>query len=71
MKRPADFAIVSCLAAAFWTSPAYAADPRPPNIVLIVSDDHAWTDYSFMGHAHVHTPNLDKLASQSLVFRRR
>jgi len=47
-----------------------AADARPPNVVLIVSDDHAWTDYGFMGHAHVRTPNLDRLAAQSLVFRR-
>src|SRR5581483_4774060 len=42
----------------------------PPNVVLIVSDDQAWTDYSFMGHPHVRTPHLDRLASQSLVFRR-
>src|SRR4051812_26715823 len=43
---------------------------RPPNVVLIISDDQAWTDYSFMGHPHVHTPNLDRLASQSLTFKR-
>lgn len=41
-----------------------------PNIVLIVSDDHAWTDYSFMGHPHIRTPNLDRLASESMVFKR-
>ncbi|MCX7887895.1 MAG: sulfatase, partial [Verrucomicrobiae bacterium] len=41
-----------------------------PNILLIISDDHGWTDYSFMGHPHIQTPNLDKLASQSLTFRR-
>ena len=29
---------------------------RPPNIVLIISDDQAWTDYSFMGHPHIKTP---------------
>jgi arylsulfatase A-like enzyme len=42
----------------------------PPNIVLIISDDHAWTDYGFMGHPHIKTPHLDKLAAQSLTFRR-
>jgi arylsulfatase A-like enzyme len=26
------------------------ADDRPPNIVLIISDDQAWTDFGFMGH---------------------
>lgn len=41
-----------------------------PNIVLIVSDDHAWTDYSFMRHPQLRTPNIDRLARESLTFRR-
>jgi uncharacterized sulfatase len=41
-----------------------------PNIVFIISDDHGWTDYSFMGHAHVRTPRLDRLAGESLTFTR-
>ncbi len=40
----------------------------PPNILLIISDDHAWTDYGFMGHPQVRTPRLDRLASESLLF---
>lgn len=48
--------------------PAFAADQ--PNIVLIISDDQSWTDYGFMGHETIQTPNLDKLASRSAVFRR-
>src|SRR5436190_15589357 len=40
----------------------------PPNIVLIISDDQAWTDFSFMGHPHVQTPHLDRLANESLTF---
>jgi uncharacterized sulfatase len=53
-------------------APAAAATTTaaPPNIVLIISDDHAWKDYSFMGHPVIRTPNLDRLAAQSLVFRR-
>lgn len=47
---------------------AHAADK--PNIVLILSDDHSFTDYGFMGHDVIQTPNLDKLASQSALFRR-
>jgi uncharacterized sulfatase len=42
----------------------------PPNIVLIISDDHHWRDYSFMGHEHIRTPNIDRLASESLLFTR-
>lgn len=41
-----------------------------PNVVFIISDDQAWTDYSFMGHPHINTPNIDKLAKESLTFRR-
>jgi len=48
---------------------AIAAE-QPPNIVLILSDDQAWTDYGFMGHADIKTPHLDKLAEHSLVFSR-
>ena len=48
---------------------AEAAD-RPPNVVLIISDDQAWTDYGFMGHKTIQTPRLDKLARESATFRR-
>ena len=43
---------------------------NPPNIVLIISDDRAWIDYSFMGHAVVKTPQLDRLSQESVLFRR-
>jgi len=49
------------------TSSAAAA---PPNVVLIISDDQAWTDYGFMGHPHIKTPHLDRLARESLTFTR-
>jgi len=38
-----------------------------PNIVFLISDDHAWTDYGFMGHKQVETPNLDKLAARKAI----
>jgi uncharacterized sulfatase len=49
---------------------ASAADAKPPNIVLILSDDQSYTDYGFMGHPYIETPHLDKLASESALFRR-
>ncbi len=57
------FSLLSCLLALT----SYAA---PPNIVYLISDDHAWTDYGFMGHRQIETPNLDKLAGRSAVFTR-
>jgi uncharacterized sulfatase len=43
--------------------------PRP-NIVFLIGDDQHYGDYGFMGHPHIRTPNLDKLASESVVYRR-
>jgi uncharacterized sulfatase len=50
------------------TLSATAADQ--PNIVFLISDDHAWIDYGFMGHPQIETPNLDKLAARSALFSR-
>lgn len=44
-----------------------AADERP-NIVMIVGDDQAFTDFGFMGSTVVQTPHLDRLASSSVRF---
>ena len=41
-----------------------------PNIVIILSDDQAWTDYGFMGHPVVETPHLDTLAEGGVLFER-
>lgn len=41
-----------------------------PNVLFIVSDDHGWADYGFMGHSRIETPHLDRLAARSLVFDR-
>jgi arylsulfatase A-like enzyme len=46
-----------------------AAD-RPPNVLIILSDDQAWSDYGFAGHPHIKTPHLDKLARESVTFTR-
>ncbi len=46
------------------------AQVAPPNILLIISDDHAWADYGFMGHEHVRTPALDQLANEGVTFAR-
>jgi len=43
---------------------------RPPNIVMLISDDQGWGDYSFMGHPHIRTPRIDSLAAESVTFTR-
>ena len=36
-----------------------------PNVVMILSDDQAYTDFGFMGNELVQTPHIDRLAEQS------
>ena len=61
-------AVLTCSLVA--SSSAATENEKLPNIVLILSDDQAWTDYGFMGHPDIKTPNLDRLAAQSLTFTR-
>ena len=62
--------LLPVLAAIVGILPSLRVSAAPPNIVMIVSDDQLWSDYSFMGSKDVHTPNLDRLAAQSLTFAR-
>ncbi|MDG1890378.1 MAG: sulfatase [Verrucomicrobiota bacterium] len=65
------FRRVLFLQIAFFSLPiAYTYGVEPPNVVLIISDDQAWTDYGFMGHPVIQTPHLDQLSRQSVLFRR-
>lgn len=45
------------------------SDPRP-NIILIMADDLGWGDVGFNGSEIIRTPNLDKLASEGIIFDR-
>ncbi|MEX2579967.1 MAG: sulfatase-like hydrolase/transferase [Verrucomicrobiales bacterium] len=47
---------------------ASATADSPPNIVYIISDDHTWSDFGFMGNERVHTPHLDALAAKAATF---
>jgi len=49
---------------------AISSAAAPPNVVMIVGDDQAWTDYGFMDHPTIRTPHLDRLASEGMVFTR-
>ncbi|TDJ76742.1 MAG: DUF4976 domain-containing protein [Planctomycetota bacterium] len=49
---------------------APSAPATRPNVVLIIADDQAWTDFGFMDHDVIRTPHLDELARQSAFFPR-
>ena len=43
------------------------ADSKP-NILIILADDAGYSDFGFMGSDEIKTPNIDKLASDGVVF---
>ena len=49
-------------------APLPAADSGKPNIVLIFADDLGWQDTGFSGSDFAETPNLDRLASEGMIF---
>ncbi|MBC7853547.1 MAG: arylsulfatase [Pirellulaceae bacterium] len=45
---------------------ALAAEPKHPNVLLIITDDQGYGDIGFHGNTMIQTPNLDALAKQSI-----
>jgi len=41
---------------------------KGPNVLLILCDDLRWNALGCMGHPHVKTPNIDRLAREGIVF---
>ena len=46
-----------------------AVAEKKPNILFILSDDHSFPDLSCYGNPNVHTPNLDRLAQEGMLFQ--
>lgn len=48
----------------------YASDSQTavPNIIFIMADDLGWNDLGVMGSDYYETPNIDKLASEGMLF---
>ncbi|MEM9701773.1 MAG: sulfatase-like hydrolase/transferase, partial [Planctomycetota bacterium] len=45
-------------------------ESRPPNVLLILTDDQGWGDIHSHGAEGLDTPNLDRLAEQGARFDR-
>ncbi|MEC7173646.1 MAG: sulfatase-like hydrolase/transferase, partial [Bacteroidota bacterium] len=43
---------------------------QPPNIVFIMSDDHAFQAVSAYGHNLNNTPNIDRIAKEGALFNK-
>ena len=48
---------------------ALARAEAPPNLILILSDDHRWDALGIAGNERVHTPVLDAMAREGLYLR--
>ena len=68
MRAIPAFAVIPALVA-MSHEPCRGEDKRP-NVVLIISDDHSYPEYGWMGHPHIKTPVIDKLATEGLTFQR-
>ena len=42
--------------------------PKQPNILLFLADDLGWADVGYNGSTYHLTPNIDKMAAESMVF---
>ena len=51
------------------SSLATAQDEARPNIVVVLVDDLRWDGTGATSHPFVDTPNIDRLASEGVVFR--
>ncbi len=66
MKSIAATTLVAMVACA--AGRATAAEREKPNIVYIMSDELAYYELSCMGSKLIHTPNIDRMAEQGILF---
>lgn len=62
------FAVMAA-SSCFIRATADNATPRP-NFLIVLADDCTYNDLAVYGGQNAHTPNIDRLASQGLVFNR-
>lgn len=48
--------------------PIVEENPNRPNVIIIMTDDQGWGDFGVNGNKIIETPNLDKLANNSLTW---
>ncbi|MDO9613643.1 MAG: sulfatase-like hydrolase/transferase, partial [Bacteroidota bacterium] len=59
-----------CSAAILPSCKDQAPNQTRPNIIYIMSDDHAYQAISAYGHGLNKTPNIDRLAKEGVIFTR-
>ena len=62
--------LAACLPASRAEAPRQPAAPARPNILFIMSDDHAWQAVSAYGRGLNRTPNIDRIGREGMRFDR-
>jgi arylsulfatase A-like enzyme len=60
--------VLSLAAVALTALAASAADPKKPNVIVILSDDVGYGEYGFQGNKEIPTPNIDSIAKNGVRF---
>ena len=70
-------AIAACIVPAIYSSGSFAkvdgggtAPAKKTNVILLMSDDQGWGDVAYNGNDIIHTPSLDKMASEGIKLDR-
>ncbi|MHC4800152.1 MAG: sulfatase-like hydrolase/transferase, partial [Planctomycetota bacterium] len=61
------YRLLIVLIAAYICSPLSAAD-RPPNFIIILTDDQGYGDLGCFGSPNIETPNIDRMADEGIRF---
>lgn len=66
-KSPSRYSLCAIAFASFWIMACAAASAvEPPNLILLMGDDHGWDETAYNGHPHLRTPVFDEMARVGL-----
>ncbi|MBE0657087.1 MAG: arylsulfatase [Bryobacteraceae bacterium] len=69
MHPPNRRQFVHSAAAALFGAPALLAQPRrPPNVIVLLTDDQGYGDFACHGNPLLKTPNIDRIHGESVRF---
>ncbi|XMO85375.1 sulfatase-like hydrolase/transferase [Algibacter sp. AS12] len=60
--------VIACLLSSFGSIFKGFAQNKQPNIIFLMTDDQRWDNMGCYGKPEFETPNIDKLATESVVF---
>lgn len=68
-----NFKIISSVLCCFMLiilSKVYGQTTTQPNVIIILTDDQGWGDFSYTGNNYLSTPHFDKMVNESAVLDR-